>query len=81
MCYSDSTQNEALIKSQTQYFAERQAVWALEGFENFYGVGSDGGGASNTPQSKALGLSYPLHVVSRLDIQFRVTTFSIKLCI
>ena len=79
MWYGDSTQNEALIKSQTQYFAERQAVWALEGFEKFYGVGSVGGWASNTPQSKAMVPIYPSLVVSWLDIEVQVTPFPIKL--
>ena len=56
-------------------------VWAPEAFENIYEVGSDGGGASNIPQSKALVLAYLFQVVSRLVTQVRVTIISIKLCI
>ena len=38
------------------------------------------GGASDTPQLKGVILLYPFQIVSRLDIQLRMTTFSIKLC-
>ena len=37
------------------------------------------GGACDTPQMKAMVLSYPSQMVSRLGLQLRVTTFSIKL--
>ena len=80
MWYGDSTQNLALIKSQTQQFAENPANWAPEGFEKFYEVGREGGGASNTPQSKAMVPIYPSLVVSWLDIEVQVTPFPIKLC-
>ena len=35
MWYGDSTQNSALNKIQTQYFAENPMIWAPEAFETF----------------------------------------------
>ena len=72
------------MKTFTQYFGKNPTVWAPEAFKNFkkniYEVGSVGGGASNTPQLKALGITYLTQVVSRLGLQLQVTTFPIKLC-
>ena len=43
-------------------------------------MGSEEGGAFDTPQMKAMMLSYPSQMVSWLGLQLRVTTFSIKVC-
>ena len=44
-------------------------------------MGSEEGGAFDTPQMKAMMLSYPSQMVSWLGLQLRVTTFSIKVCV